>query len=601
MWVGETPGATRPIGWHTMRTSSAAILTSVVVVCSPLASGCSNPPAHGNVGPDADDAQADDVDASTTDAPEELAGDASGEGGIEMLGNLPPAPATPPHADAFMGSVECNFCHAQGTGVLTDARGGDISPTNLFRRSMMTHSARDPYWLAQLSHERIATPAADAEIRDICTRCHAPVANELARRAGTSPTFEALTTGTTAVDHLGREGVTCTVCHQITAEGLGTEASFVGGYVLGTERQIFGPHADPFTNPMRMHLDYTPTEAGHVMQSELCATCHTVITDALDASGVPTGSRFAEQVPYLEWRNSSAAAEGTTCQACHSPRVSPDGETYATILSLRPPSLTTVRPVGVHTFTGGNANMLEALAANREWAGVDSSAAELLEAAAAADIFLAAAIDLTVASVDGTRVTFRVTNGAGHKFPTAYPTRRAWLEVVGYDASGAETFHSGASDASGFIVNPDGTREGDDPRPHYDVIDDPSQVQVWQGIMADDSGSPTHTLLRGARWWKDDRLLPVGWSTDHPDAAMTAPVGVEGDANFVPGSDEVTYILPTGTVRAEARLLYQTVPPTSARALDRDPTPASRRFVDVLSNAPPEPRRVGAVEVELSP
>lgn len=568
-----------------------------------LASACSNPRVQSTVvddTPPASDADQD-TTASAPDTSGEDPTDGTAEDTITMLGNLPSAPATPPHAGVFTGSVECNFCHSQGDGVLTGPGGADISPTHLFGRSMMAHSARDPYWLAQLSHERVATPAADAAILDVCTRCHAPVANELARQAGTTPTFEALTSGTTPIDHLGREGVTCTVCHQITDEGLGTEASFVGGYVIGTERQIFGPHADPFANPMRMRLDYEPTQAEHVMQSELCATCHTVITEALDPSGTPTGARFAEQVPYLEWRNSTAAAEGTSCQACHSPRVSPEGEAYASVLSLRPPSLTTVRPVGVHSFTGGNANMLEALAANLEWSGVATSAAELREAAADADEFLAAAIRLTTASVEGTRVTFRVTNEAGHKFPTAYPTRRAWLEVVGYDASGAETFHSGATKSEGFITNPDGSAEGDEPRPHYDVIDDEADVQVWQGIMADDAGLPTHTLLRGAQWWKDDRLLPLGWSASHPDATMTAPVGVGDDPNFVPGSDDVTYILPEGTVRVEATLLYQTVPPTSARALDRDPTPASRRFVDVLANGPPVPRRVSAVEVSLAP
>ncbi|MFT6399158.1 MAG: hypothetical protein ACJAYU_003923 [Bradymonadia bacterium] len=99
---------------------------------------------------------------------------------------------------------------------------------------------------------------------------------------------------TRPADHIEREGVACTVCHQITAKGLGTPESFVGEFVIGESRESFGPHANPFTNPILSHVDYRPTEAAHVMQSALCASCHTLITDTLDAAGVATGDRFPE-------------------------------------------------------------------------------------------------------------------------------------------------------------------------------------------------------------------------------------------------------------------------------------------------------------------
>ena len=51
--------------------------------------------------------------------------------------------------------------------------------------------------------------------------------------------------------------------------------------------------------------------------------------------------------------------------------------------------------------------------------------------------------------------TVSVENLTGHKFPTAHPTRRAWLRVVVRDASGAVLFASGETDARGRILGPD--------------------------------------------------------------------------------------------------------------------------------------------------
>ena len=48
-----------------------------------------------------------------------------------------------------------------------------------------------------------------------------------------------------------------------------------------------------------------------------------------------------------------------------------------------------------------------------------------------------------------------VTNTAGHKVPTAYPSRRAWLRFVVSDDEGRRLFSSGA-------LRPDGSIEGND-------------------------------------------------------------------------------------------------------------------------------------------
>ena len=52
-------------------------------------------------------------------------------------------------------------------------------------------------------------------------------------------------------------------------------------------------------------------------------------------------------------------------------------------------------------------------------------------------------------------VDVHVENFGGHKLPTAFPSRRAWLHVMVKDASGRLVFESGA-------LKPDGSIAGND-------------------------------------------------------------------------------------------------------------------------------------------
>src|SRR5690606_25945757 len=139
----------------------------------------------------------------------------------------------------------------------------------------------------------------------------------------------------------GREGVACSLCHQIADEGLGTYASFTGQFTVGTERRIFGPYVDPLTDPMRLLVNYLPAHGAHVQKSALCATCHTVITKPRDSRGY-VGPDFPEQVPFLEWLASSFAEGGpreATCQDCHMQAVDDDDVPLEVAIARTPAGL----------------------------------------------------------------------------------------------------------------------------------------------------------------------------------------------------------------------------------------------------------------------
>lgn len=519
----------------------------------------------------------------------------------EPLGPLPPAQTVT--TSRFTTADACAFCHAPGgpnPSAMRDAAGRDVSPYTLWRSSMMALSGRDPYMLAALSHEIADNPGARDAIESTCTRCHAPEGAVERAAAGGHLGLDDLTSGLSPEAHLGREGVACTGCHQIQPDNLGDPSSFTGGYVIGDARLIYGPHQAPFAMPMLNNVNYTPTYATHITDSALCGTCHTVITRTLDAQGQPVGPEVPEQVTYHEWLASDYAPGGAreaSCQSCHVPRVDADGQPIAAAIANRPPWLDARGFFGRHLFAGNNAYMLELLADNVDWLNAGVPAAELTSSAAVAAAMLRSAAELTLPSVarQGGQlvVQVRVDNQAGHKLPSGYPSRRAWIHLTVRDASGAIVFESGRADATGAILGASGQRL--DPAgallPHRDEITSADQVQIYESVLADAQGHPTHVLLRAVGYAKDNRLLPAGYDPAHPAASYTQPVGVAGDGSFAAGGDTVTYRVPApaGPLTVEARLLFQTVPPAATDALAGLDTPAALRFRAMTAAKPPAP------------
>ncbi|MGD8281743.1 MAG: hypothetical protein PVF69_11350, partial [Gemmatimonadota bacterium] len=460
----------------------------------------------------------------------------------------------------FQTSDRCLACHK---GVTTSA-GEDVSIGYDWRATMMANSARDPYWQAAVRREVTDHPEVAAVIENTCSRCHMPMANVTARQAGGMGTIlENLPIGRSEAPgaELAADGVSCAVCHQITPDGLGEEESFEGGYRISRDtpaegRTVYGPFEPDEGGASIMHsaTGFAPTEGTHVQSADLCATCHTLFTSAARDDG-SRGPQFPEQVPYLEWEASSYAEEGTTCQDCHMPEVEEDVPVTAVLGRAR-------SEVSRHSFRGGNFFMLKVLNRYRDELGVVAQPRELALAAdrtlehlstATATVTVADAVrdgDRLVADVD-------VRNLAGHKFPTAYPSRRAWLHVTVADADGRTVFESGAFRPDGSVAGNDNDEDPSSFEPHYTEITRPDQVQIYEAIMADDGGSVTTGLMYAERWLKENRLLPDGFDRARVDPRAAIHGEAESDGDFEAGGDRVRYAVPVGsaagplTVRAE--------------------------------------------------
>src|SRR5688500_13804209 len=125
----------------------------------------------------------------------------------------------------FQPSSQCMTCH---NGLSTPG-GEDVSFGTLWRPSMMAHAARDPYWHAGVRREVTDHPRAQAAIENECSRCHMPMAHVQTHELGAQQSVFAnlATPGSgAAADPLAVEGVSCSLCHQITDEGLGSKSSF---------------------------------------------------------------------------------------------------------------------------------------------------------------------------------------------------------------------------------------------------------------------------------------------------------------------------------------------------------------------------------------
>ncbi|MGI9073508.1 MAG: hypothetical protein ACR2JB_19855 [Bryobacteraceae bacterium] len=272
-----------------------------------------------------------------------------------VAGSQPHGPQT------FLTSDQCTGCH-NATGTLSPARSDlpsmlyylngsspthdpktvNLSPNGEWRFSMMGLAGRDPIFFSQLNSEttihsnlKLNDTPAKPFVENLCLHCHGVMGQrQFEHDTGKLFTRAQMQDPDSVYGGLARDGISCTVCHRISAEGLGTKATYTGNFKVGAPNHIYGPFEDPVKLPMKNALGMKPLQGQQITESTLCGSCHTIMLPVFRANGEPVVERgekgereheqktFIEQATFFEWLNSKFADNGSapeSCQQCHMP------------------------------------------------------------------------------------------------------------------------------------------------------------------------------------------------------------------------------------------------------------------------------------------
>lgn len=506
-----------------------------------------------------------------------------------LLGQASPQKKLQP---SFHTADRCMACH---NGLKTSA-GQDISIGFNWRASIMGNSARDPYWQASVRREDIDHPESKAEIEDGCADCHMPIARYQARQQGrlgevfAHLPFERDPEKSAAAE----DGVSCSICHQIGKEKLGTRESFNGGFVIDPPRSRddhaeYGPYVIQAGHARIMQSStggFRPTAAEHIRDSALCATCHTLYTKSLSAGGKEIGL-FPEQMPYQEWLHSDYPRR-ESCQTCHMPEIPSDVAISAVLGVPR-------QGARQHTFVGANFLVLRMLNLYRDDLSVHAMPTELTEAAEGTIDFLQSrSARISIRSVDiasdEMHADVLVENLSGHKLPTAFPSRRAWIHLRVRDQKGRTIFESGALNPDGSIAGNDNDSDPARFEPHYREIKSSDEVQIYEPILADQLGRVTTGLAAAVGYLKDNRLLPDGFQKETADKDIAVVGDAAQDPNFTDSGDLVRFSVPLnntgGPFHVEAELWYQPIGFRWSHNLNAYQAPETARFIKYYDSMP---------------
>lgn len=465
---------------------------------------------------------------------------------------------------------------------------------------------------------------------------------------------------------LARDGVSCAVCHQMSDKDpkLGTGPSFTGNFSVDKPGTMNGPFNDVQIIPMKQALGITPEYAAQIKSSALCGSCHTVIVPVFDRNGNELKDKngkpleFHEQTTYMEWLNSDyqnepelsrlpvKIADVQTCQDCHMPRTykglpiltriaNIEDNTYPFVDWRLPDKDITLKVrdnysrhtlVGLNVFANqmfqqfnnilgvSTSDYMYPFAANgsKPVAGLVTTQNSMLELAEET-------VDLNIVSIerkpDALEVRVRVTNLAGHNFPSGVEFRRGFLEFLVMDEQGQPLWASGRTNEKGVIV--EGLTDRALPTEFFEIVcKDPkeppqrcrqlckdvldpakcvqliqphffgtqypitqqNQVQIYEELVKDNDGLLTNSFVRLFEHVKDNRLLPKGWRPDGPYAEFSYPFDrAKDDPGYIDpnyaqsrrgseGSNTVIYRVPLNDLMGvpasvQATMFYQSIPP----------------------------------------
>jgi len=364
--------------------------------------------------------------------------------------------------------------------------------------SMHAYAADDPVFVAMNRRGQRETGGA---LGTFCVQCHAPMAVTLGLTKGDD--FDPAQLPASA------RGITCYVCHNVQS----VTASHNNGLVLASDQTMRGGITDPAGSSAHRSR-YDKLMDSDVNQSEICGSCHDVVT--------PRG--VALERTYQEWQTTFFSQPDPqhhlSCGSCHM-RSSTD------VIADAPDLQVPLRRNGFHEHM---------------WPAIDQALTAFPEAAAQAAA-IQRDLDPSVAVIGPTPLgsnlqpggiclektgflTVRIDSiGTAHRWPSgAAQDRRAWLEVVAFDQDNTAVFVTGALPDARPL--PDGM----DP----EQLADPLLVGLWDRTFKDD-GSPAHFFWDVAR--VDSQLLrpPVTLDKNSPDFdhSTTARFDVTGVAGRI--------------------------------------------------------------------
>jgi hypothetical protein len=535
----------------------------------------------------------------------------------------------------FLTSSQCLGCHgASGDNMSLQYAGMGSKPINLspyteWRASMMGLAGRDPIFHAQLESEKTLYPSQTQFFDNTCYRCHGVMGQREVEADKNQPFKHSMVYALPdepdgKYGALARDGVSCSACHRISKDELGTPASFTGKFKVDPPDVANGPFDEPTILPMKNSLGITVRQGEQIKTSALCGSCHTVILPVFDKKGRQVRDKngkpkeFHEQMTYPEWLNSAYQNEREpfdrktvrTCQDCHMPAKLGDLKLASRIANIEDDTYpftdgralnkdihVQVRdPYSRHTLIGLNQfglmffqqfpNILGVRTADYMFgAGVlglmtaQKSSTEL-----ATEQTAKIAVTALNRTADSLEARVEVENLAGHGMPSGVAFRRAFITFEALDEKGNVVWASGRTNSVGAIVK--GATEEVLPtefffdpatrkqvyQPHYEVITGENQAQIYEELVADTEGKITTSFVGLDRPLKNNRLQPKGWRTDGPYAEFTAPHGdAEHDPDYdgktgATGIDKLTYRIPLneltrGIVSVRVVLSYQSIPP----------------------------------------
>lgn len=265
-------------------------------------------------------------------------------------------------------------------------------------------------------------------------------------------------------------------------------------------------------------------------------------------------------------------------------------------------------PFAKHSFVGGNVYMLTILDRYGEELGVTASS-EHFQATIERTLDQienhTALLTVDEARLSGGRVILDLTieNLVGHKFPTGFPSRRAWLHVKVSDANGQVVFESGGVEPNGAIIGNDNDIDPGQYEQHYQAIVQEDQVQIYEAILRDSEREVTTTLLRAAGYLKDNRLLPAGFDKSAPIEDIVVRGRAFEDIDFDEAFDQIQYVIglgdTAGPYQVTVELLYQSVGFRWIENLTDQEGPEIERFLRYAEEVPNQPLVVDSVELQL--